>query len=174
MLPHSSSPSTNRYLAASVFGHSEVLLRLVPAICGSLFPWVVMLWMQEIVGNAAALSAQLLLTFSPALIGLSAEVRAYTLAFLLFAIALLLLENSLVRGSKFSMIWFTSFCILRSYRNIPSPGLWAVLVPMRSCVSGKDQHPEGYGWFGRRGNFWRWVSICFCTRPKLLGSRPLT
>ena len=121
-----------------VFGHSEVLLRLVPAICGSLFPWVVMLWMQEIVGNAAALCAQLLLTFSPALIGLSAEVRAYTLAFLLFAIALLLLENSLVRGSKLSMIWshvFLYLAILSEYSVawfVCGAGVYA-LLRLRKC-----------------------------------------
>ena len=117
-------------------------MRLVPAICGSLFPWVVMLWMQEIVGNAAALSAQLLLTFSPALIGLSAEVRAYTLAFLLFAIALLLLENSLVRGSKFSMIWshvFLYLAILSEYSVawfVGGAGAYALLRLWKRPASG--------------------------------------
>jgi Dolichyl-phosphate-mannose-protein mannosyltransferase len=125
-----------------VVGHSEVLLRLVPAICGSLFPWVVMLWMQEIVGNAAALCAQLLLTFSPALIGLSAEVRAYTLAFLLFAIALLLLENSLVRGSKLSMIWshvFLYLAILSEYSVawfVAGAGVYALLRLRKRPASG--------------------------------------
>src|ERR1700733_10269534 len=116
-----------------LFGHSEVLLRLVPSICGALFPWFVMLWVQRISGNAAALCAQLLLTFSPALAGLSAEIRAYTLAFLFFALFLLFLEKSLDSGRLLSMIWASLFlylAILSEYSVawfMAAAGIYAIL-----------------------------------------------
>jgi hypothetical protein len=95
-----------------LLGHSEWLLRLVPTVAGALFPWFIMLWVQRFAGNAAALCAQLLLTFSPALINLSTEVRGYTLAFLFFSICLVLLEDALDHGSKRYMIWFHVFLYL--------------------------------------------------------------
>jgi hypothetical protein len=95
-----------------IFGRSEWILRLVPAISGALFPWIIALWVQRLTGKVAALCAQLLLTFSPALIGLSAEVRAYTLAFLFLSICLLLLEKALEHGSPRYMAWFHVFLYL--------------------------------------------------------------
>lgn len=81
-------------------------------MAGSLFPWFVMLSLTRIAGNAAALSAQLLLTFSPSLIYLSTEVRAYSLAFLFLSICLLLLEKSLDQNNMRYMIWFHVFLYL--------------------------------------------------------------
>jgi hypothetical protein len=95
-----------------VFGRSEWILRLVPAVSGALFPWFIALWVQRLTGNVAALCAQLLLTFSPALISLSAEVRAYTLAFLFLSICLLLLDEALEHGSSRYMAWFHVFLYL--------------------------------------------------------------
>jgi hypothetical protein len=126
-----------------LLGHSEVLLRLVPSICGALFPWFVMLWVQRIAGNGAALCAQLLLTFSPALIDLSAEVRAYTLAFLFFSVCLLFLEKSLESGSTLSMIWFNVFlylAILSEYSAawfIAGAGIYAILRLWKRPASGR-------------------------------------
>lgn len=94
------------------FGSSQWLLRLVPTVSGALFPWFIMIWVQRFAGNAAALCAQLLLTFSPDLIDLSTEVRAYTLAFLFLSICLVLLEESVDHGSTPCMIWFHVFLYL--------------------------------------------------------------
>jgi hypothetical protein len=116
-----------------LLGHSEILLRLIPSICGALFPWLVMLWMRRIAGDGAALCAQLLLTFSPALIDLSAQIRAYTLAFLFFSLGLVLLEKSLESGSRLSMIWFhvcLYLAILSEYSVawfVASAGIYAIL-----------------------------------------------
>ena len=95
-----------------LFGHSERMLRLVPLVAGALFPWFVMLWVRRFAGNAAGLCAQLLLTFSPTLIDLSTEVRAYTLAFLFLSISLVLLEEALDRGRTGYMAWFICFLYL--------------------------------------------------------------
>jgi hypothetical protein len=98
--------------AVTIFGHSEVLLRMVPSICGALFPWFASLWVRTFANTAAGLCTQLLLTFSPEMIRLSAEVRAYMLAFLFLSIALLFLEKSLNSGNQLSMIWFNVFLYL--------------------------------------------------------------
>lgn len=126
-----------------LLGDSEVLLRLVPSFCGALFPWFVMLWVQRIAGNGAALCAQLLLTFSPNLIDLGAEVRAYTLAFLFFSVCLLFLEKSLESGSTLSMIWFNVFlylAILSEYSAalfIAGAGIYAILRLWKRPASGR-------------------------------------
>ena len=98
--------------ASLLFGRAEWILRFVPAVSGALFPWFIMLWLRRFTSNAAALCAQLLLTFSPSLILLSAEVRAYTLAFLFLSISLVLLEDALDKGSRRLMIWFHVFLYL--------------------------------------------------------------
>ena len=74
---------------------SELALRLLPIIAGSLFPWVIWKWLARQGFAHAALVALLLLEFSPTLISLSAQVRGYTLALLLSSLALLFLEAAL-------------------------------------------------------------------------------
>ena len=66
-------------------------------MAGTLFPVFVMLWVRR---AARPESARPL--FSPALIGLSAEVRSYTLALLFTSIALWLLDVALDRSS----VWY--------------------------------------------------------------------
>jgi Dolichyl-phosphate-mannose-protein mannosyltransferase len=126
-----------------LFGHSEVLLRLVPSICGALFPWFVMLWVQRVSGNCAALCAQLLLTFSPTLVSLGSEVRAYTLAFLFFALFLLFLEKSLDSGRLLPMIWASVFlylAILSEYSVawfMAAAGIYAILRLWKRAAPGR-------------------------------------
>lgn len=88
------------------FGNSELMLRSVSILAGSLFPWFVMLWVRRISGNAAGLCALLLLTFSPTLIGLGTEVRTYALAFLFVSASLAALQRALDNGSVLWMVWF--------------------------------------------------------------------
>ena len=88
------------------FGRSESTLRFVPIAAGAVFPWFVMLWVQRFAGSAAALSTQLILTFSPSLIDLSTEVRAYTIAFLFLSISLVMLEKALDTTSLRYLAWF--------------------------------------------------------------------
>ncbi len=74
---------------------SELALRLLPIIAGSLFPWVIWKWLARQGFAHAALVALLLLEFSPTLLSLGAQVRGYTLALLLSSLALLFLEAAL-------------------------------------------------------------------------------
>jgi hypothetical protein len=125
-----------------LFGRSEWLLRLVPAVAGALFPWFVMVWMQPLAGNAAALCAQLFLTFSPTLIDLSAEARAYTLAFLFLSICLVFMERALDHGSRRNMAWhhvFLYLAILTEYCVawlVAALSVYALLRLWRSQASG--------------------------------------
>jgi hypothetical protein len=127
----------------TLFGHSEVLLRLVPAICGALFPWFVMLWVQRIADNCAALCAQLMLTFSLLLIDLGTEVRGYTLAFLFLSVSLLFLEKSLDSGSKRFMFWSSIFlypAILSEYSVawfVVAAGIYGILRLWKRRASGR-------------------------------------
>jgi Dolichyl-phosphate-mannose-protein mannosyltransferase len=105
---------------------SQLALRLIPVVSGALFPWFVMLWVRRVAGTAAALSALLILTFSPALISLSTEVRAYTLSFLFASISLYLLDRVFERRSARDLAWFNLFLclsILSEFSNI-----WFVLA----------------------------------------------
>jgi hypothetical protein len=110
------------YLVSRV-SHGELALRMVPMVAGSLFPVLLFVWVRRVAGELAALGAFVLLTLSPNLIALSAQLRSYTLALLFFAAALVVLEEALARArwpwmalysvllllciaSDYSMAWF--------------------------------------------------------------------
>lgn len=76
-------------------GSSEYVFRALPMLSGVLFPWFVYRWLEIVWSRAAGFAALILLTFSPVLVDLSAEVRGYTLALLLMAVALWCLEKAL-------------------------------------------------------------------------------
>ena len=65
-------------------GRSELMLRLPSVLAGTAFCWLNYLWIKKLFGKAAAGIGVILCTFSPAMIALSAELRAYAL--LLFCI----------------------------------------------------------------------------------------
>jgi len=139
------------------FGHSEPLLRAVPTVAGALFPWFVMLWTQRFAGNAAALSAQLLLTFSPTMIDLSTEVRGYSLAFLFLSICLVFLDKSLGHGCIRGMAWFhfylylailTEYCVAWF---VAALGVYAFLRLRRVPASGRLRMAWGIGQVGALG-----------------------
>ncbi|MCP5110024.1 MAG: hypothetical protein GY953_04240, partial [bacterium] len=85
---------------------SEVWLRALPVLAGGLTPWIIYRWMKPRWGRAAALFALLILSLSPMLIGLSAQLRGYTLAMLFMALAIYALDVAIERGSAF---WMAAF-----------------------------------------------------------------
>jgi hypothetical protein len=93
------------------FGDSQFVVRSLGVTAGAVFPLLMMRWVRGFAGIGAATCTLLILTFSPALIDLSAEVRAYTLAFIFVALCLNLLEPAL-DGSVPSTIWFHVFLSL--------------------------------------------------------------
>jgi Dolichyl-phosphate-mannose-protein mannosyltransferase len=96
------------YLVTRV-SHAEVALRMVPLVAGSLFPLLLFFWVRRVVGDLAGLGAFVVLTLSPNLIGLSAQVRSYTLALLFLAAALVVLEEALGRDR---WEWMAGFSVL--------------------------------------------------------------
>src|SRR5579864_8877597 len=60
-------------------GQSELMLRMPSVLAGTACCWLTYLWLRQIVDRSAAFIGLLLLTLSPTMIGLSAEVRQYSL-----------------------------------------------------------------------------------------------
>lgn len=116
---------------------SELALRMVPVLAGALFPWFLMKWLQVLQFPHAALTAILLLEFSPNLITLSAQVRGYTLTLLLVAVALWVLEKALVEKST-PLLWVSSglvvLAILTEYSAAFAVGGMGIYVLWRLFI----------------------------------------
>src|SRR5262245_37302851 len=63
--------------AVSKISRSEIALRMIPVLSGSLFPLVLFFWLRSVAGRIAAMTVLLVLTFSPHLISLSTQLRGY-------------------------------------------------------------------------------------------------
>ncbi len=81
--------------------------RLIPLIAGTLSPWAVYRWLGRVWARLAGLAALAMLCLAPELIHLSAEARADTLALLLMAGALYLLDRAIEASSAWRMAGFT-------------------------------------------------------------------
>jgi hypothetical protein len=88
-------------------GHSELMLRLPSVFAGTAFCWLLYKWTELSFSKAAALIVLLLATFSPTLIGLSAEMREYSLLLFFMALALYFLELAIREKSARGMVYFT-------------------------------------------------------------------
>jgi hypothetical protein len=104
-----------------LLGDSEFMLRLFSVLAGTAFLWVSYRWVSLAVNRVAAFAALLMLTFSPALVSLSAEVRAYALLLVFMAGALYYLEQGFQQPRPGSLIWsgiFTALALLTQYSAI--------------------------------------------------------
>ena len=88
-------------------GHSELMLRLPSVLAGTAFCWFTFKWMQISFSKAASLIALIVVAFSPTLIGLSAELREYSLLLFFMAAALYYLEAAIQEKSPLKMWYFT-------------------------------------------------------------------
>lgn len=84
-------------------GSSEIFLRLPFVIAGTLFCWVMFIWVACITSRRAAWFAFALCLFSPSLISLSAEIRQYAFLLLFCVCCLYLLERAFATNSANSM-----------------------------------------------------------------------
>jgi dolichyl-phosphate-mannose-protein mannosyltransferase len=93
-------------------GRSELMLRLPSVMAGTAFCWMLYTWMGLAFGRVAGWVGLILATFSPPMIELSSELRAYAL--LLFGIggALYFLERALAEKSVRQMWLFSGFLYL--------------------------------------------------------------
>ena len=83
----------------SRLGSSEFFLRLPFVVAGTLFCWIMFLWVEQVASREAAWYAFALCLFAPSLVALSAEIRQYAFLFLFCSCALYFLECSITRGS---------------------------------------------------------------------------
>ena len=114
-----------------------ILRSIVPVVCHALGA-------ENCRQRGGALRASVLaVAFSPMLIDLGAEIRAYTLAFLFFSVCLLFLEKSLESGSTRSMIWFSVFLYLAMLSEysvawfMAAAGIYAILRLWKRPASGR-------------------------------------
>ncbi len=85
---------------------SDLGLRMIPLISGTLMPWVVYYWVSRGWSRFAGLGALAMLTLAPEMIRLSVEARGYALAMLLMVCALCLMDLAIDRGSPVLMAGF--------------------------------------------------------------------
>ena len=95
-----------------LLGHSELMLRLPSVFAGAAFCWFFFKWMGISFSRTASLIALILVAFSPRLIGLSAEVREYSLLLFCMAAALYYLEGAIQEKSARKMSYFNAFFYL--------------------------------------------------------------
>ena len=88
-------------------GHSELMLRLPSVFAGTAFCWFTFKWMQISFSKAASLIALIIVAFSPTLIGLSAELREYSLLLFFMAAALYYFEAAIQERAPRKMVYFT-------------------------------------------------------------------
>jgi hypothetical protein len=120
--------------AVSRFSRTELALRLVPVLAGSLFPLLLFAWLRRVAGRMAAMAALFLLTLAPHLITLSAQARSYTLAFLFLSASLVMLEEALEGNRWGAMAVFSVFlwlCILSDYSMAWFAGAVGVYAMLR-------------------------------------------
>jgi len=91
-------------------GQSELMLRVPSVLAGTACCWLAYLWLKEVTDRSTAFMGLLLLSFAPALIGLSAEVRQYALLLFFMAGCLFLSERAIQENSRPLMLLF-SLCL---------------------------------------------------------------
>jgi hypothetical protein len=119
--------------AVSLISRTELALRLVPVLAGSLFPLLLFAWLRRVAGMMAAMAALFLLTLAPHLITVSAQLRSYTLALLFLSASLVVLEEALESNRWRAMAVYNVLlwlCILSDYSMAwfaGAAGLYALL-----------------------------------------------
>jgi len=93
-------------------GRSELMLRLPSVTAGTAFCWLFYKWMAMVFGRAASWIGLILATFSPAMVALSAELRAYALLLFCIGGALYFLERAFAEKSVREMWCFSAFLYL--------------------------------------------------------------
>ena len=89
-------------------GRSELMLRMPSVLAGTAFCWTSFAWIKIIFGRAAGLIGVIVCAFSPAMIALSAELRAYALMLFCMGAALYFLARAFeeqVEAKSVRQIW---------------------------------------------------------------------
>lgn len=117
-----------------VFGHSEFVLRFVPAFLGAftvpLFYWVG----KEIIDSNVGIIAAAILAFSPFHIFYSQDARAYTTVLFFFTLALIFYVKALRRPKRYYWVLFGLFSALAFWTHfyvfIPILGMYLYFIAL--------------------------------------------
>lgn len=93
-------------------GRSELFLRLLPAVFGAIFLWLVYRWASRAFGKASGFLTFFVLIFAPIWLPLSGELRHYTLMLMCFAAALGEFEVAVEKRSRERMVVSFAFLYL--------------------------------------------------------------
>jgi hypothetical protein len=94
------------------FSRSDLALRLIPIVSGCLFPIFMGLWLARVAGKFAGMTTLFLLTLTPHLVIVSAQLRTYTLAFLFLSASLVAFEIAMDTGRWPAMLAFDVLLLL--------------------------------------------------------------
>lgn len=122
-------------------GRSELMLRLPSVIAGTAFCWFFYKWMAMAFGRAAGCVGLILASFSPALVALSAEVRAYALLLFCIGGALYFLERAFAQDSVRQMWYFSAFLYLAILSHY-SAVFFAAAAGVYALARIADSHPS--------------------------------
>jgi hypothetical protein len=103
------------------FGSSDFVLRLPSVIAGTVFCWLTWKWLTMLFGRRPGWIGFLFVTFLPPLIGLSAEVRQYSLLLCFVAASAICLEQALLEDSARKMFLYAIFLCLAILSHYSAP-----------------------------------------------------
>ena len=154
-------------------GNSEFVLRLPSVLAGTALGWVAFKWVGDLFGRNPGFICLALITFSPTMIALSADVRGYALLLFFMASALFFLERAFQKRSVGMMVLF-SLCLYLAILTHYS-ALWFALVvgvySLLRVVSGQLPARVVRVWLGFQAGaaaIYAWLYVTHIT--KLRGS----
>ena len=98
-------------------GRSELMLRMPSVIAGTALCWLAFRWLERVIGEAAGLIGLVFFAFSPAIVALSAEVRAYAVMLFCVAGALYFLAAAFEESSVLRMWCYSAFLYLAIFSH---------------------------------------------------------
>jgi len=93
-------------------GRSELMLRMPSVLAGTASCWIAFKWVSKLFGRAAGAISVVLVTFSPCMIALSAELREYAVLLFCIGCALYFLAEAFEQNSARRVWFFTLFLYL--------------------------------------------------------------
>jgi uncharacterized membrane protein len=122
-------------------GRSEWMLRMPSVLAGTAFCWLSFRWMGQLFGSATSLIGLVLLTFSPSMIDLSAELRQYALLLMCLAAALFTLVKAFQANSPKDM-WQSSIFLCLAILSHYGAVFVIVALGLYALVRIADSHPS--------------------------------
>ncbi len=147
MLAHPHGPLPNFLLHyMSYLGASELYFRLPSVIAGALLPYVAYRWIAETFDRGAGFVAACLLSFSPAMVILSAQLRFYTIQMLFMVCSLYCLERAFRQKSAGWMRLFGVALLLAMWSEYMSAWYTAAIGAYGAFRLLSDKAPRRLQW----------------------------